>query len=306
MGIDAKVLIKPKRAALLRGVIDPERESALVLADGALVLATFVRFAAVEHDHEEGIAILTRYGVGLIDAHDDARGFLFFPEVCEPKASDTYEDVVRKVEKAGVWIPARIFTDEEQAQRTDRMMEEVERMVEASRALQRGEAIDPALLAKMMPPQPNIEDMTNALRAAFEKPKVIANLERTIATGTAVVMVKRPSRAAIGESSLGENERFALADGTWVVSTTRAGSDAAEMVALALGEEVPDWVAEHDDPRGVPVFMSNALDMVRDAKTYDEALSRLGEAVQFVTPTSIEAMVEQSREKVRTLLASDD
>lgn len=305
MGIDAKILIKPKRAALLRGVIDPETDSVDVLDDGSLVLATFARFAAIEHDVEEGIAILSTYGSALVDAHDDTRGFLFFPDVCEPRGK-TYEDVVREVERASVWVPARVFSEEEQNARAARMMAEVEKMVDASRAMQRGEAVDPALMAAMMPVVPNVEDAMARMRAAFERPEVLENIERMLTTGTAVVMVKRPSRTALGPSTLGENERFALADGTWVVSTTRAGHDAAEMVALSLGEECADWVAEHDDPRGVPVFMSPALDGIRDAQSYAEALARLGEAAQFVTPTNIDALVEQSRAKLRSLLARDD
>jgi hypothetical protein len=39
---------------------------------------------------------------------------------------------------------------------------------------------------------------------------------------------------------------------------------------------------EHDDPRGIPCFASALLDVVHAARTYDDALDLLGDAVTFV------------------------
>lgn len=134
MGIDALVLLRPRDPTLLRGVLDPEADSVDVLDDGSLLLSTFASYGDVEQDVEAGREVLSRYGQALVDAHDDERGVLFIPDVCEPRGR-TYEAVVAETERASTWVPARIFTEEEREARDAQMMSEVEAILAASQAL---------------------------------------------------------------------------------------------------------------------------------------------------------------------------
>jgi hypothetical protein len=92
------------------------------------------------------------------------------------------------------------------------------------------------------------------------------------------------------------NSAFTLADGTAVIETDRAGHDKQEMVAMALGEVKATWQDLHRDPRGVPVFSSSDLSLMRDATTYDEAVTRLtGDKVAFVTPKSVDEILAEQK-----------
>ena len=68
----------------------------------ASLFYTFNRFHGTAPD-EHGLALRRVLG-SLLDAHDDPRGILFFPDTCEPRAK-SYDAVVREVEGAGVWAP---------------------------------------------------------------------------------------------------------------------------------------------------------------------------------------------------------
>jgi hypothetical protein len=59
-------------------------------------------FDAADPD-EHALGLRKRLGAAL-DAHEDARGILFFPDICEPKGT-SYEAIVREVGNAGVWTP---------------------------------------------------------------------------------------------------------------------------------------------------------------------------------------------------------
>jgi hypothetical protein len=53
----------------------------------------------------EELALLVRQILGDgLDAHADARGIFFYPDVCEP-LGDTYERIVAELQSAGVWAP---------------------------------------------------------------------------------------------------------------------------------------------------------------------------------------------------------
>lgn len=59
----------------------------------------FYQAAADEH------ALAVRHLLGdALDAHDDPRGILFLPDVCEPRGS-SYDVIVSEYEGAGVWSP---------------------------------------------------------------------------------------------------------------------------------------------------------------------------------------------------------
>lgn len=70
--------------------------------EDATLFHMFDGFDAFDPD-EHALGLRRRLGAAL-DAHDDVRGILFFPDICAPKAT-SYEAIVREVASAGVWTP---------------------------------------------------------------------------------------------------------------------------------------------------------------------------------------------------------
>jgi hypothetical protein len=68
----------------------------------ASLLHTFNRFRAAQPD--EHSLVLRRVLGASLDAHDDPRGILFFPDVCEPQGN-SYEAIAAEASNAGVWAP---------------------------------------------------------------------------------------------------------------------------------------------------------------------------------------------------------
>jgi hypothetical protein len=53
----------------------------------------------------EELALLVRQILGdRLDAHADARGIFFYPDVCEP-LGESYEGILAELQSAGVWAP---------------------------------------------------------------------------------------------------------------------------------------------------------------------------------------------------------
>src|SRR5512132_4022438 len=128
MSIDAVALFRPKSPAALQPYLDLDDESeesnglyAEALDDGSVLVHTFQPYLAFEASPIEGRAWLSEFGADLPLVHDDARGCLFFPDVCAPRGR-TYDAVVAEIESAGVWIPALPLTAEE-AQALEASME---------------------------------------------------------------------------------------------------------------------------------------------------------------------------------------
>jgi hypothetical protein len=69
----------------------------------ATLLHTFQRFDGVAAD-EHALSLRQLLGAEL-DRHDDPRGILIFPDICEPKAR-SYEALVAEIADAGVWAPS--------------------------------------------------------------------------------------------------------------------------------------------------------------------------------------------------------
>ncbi len=298
MSVDAVMVVRPKSPAHLRDVLDPEVTHATVLPDGTVLVSTFVRFAGLSADPEQGVAILSSYGRGLLDAHDEPRGFFFYPDVCEPRAQ-SYEALLREVGGAGVWVPARIYTEEESAALLEAQMAEVNRIMEYARAVQAGEVEhdEETFTRSVMPPDITAEKLRAQMADILGAGVNLEALTAAFADGTAVFMLVRGPDApfVLERGMLGVNESFTLADGTVVVHTDRAGGDKEEMVALALGEAKSTWAALHTDPRGVPVFSSTELEEVRGAGTYAEALERLGETLTFVIPRGLDEIMAERK-----------
>jgi hypothetical protein len=298
MSVDAVMVVRPKSPAMLRDVFDPEEVHATVLADGTVLVSTFARFAALEADPQQGIGILSTYGKALLAAHDDPRGFYFYPDVCEPRAQ-SYDALLEEVAGAGVWVPARVHSEEEREGLLAAQMAEVNRIMAYAQALQAGEAPDEEVA--FAPSRPSPAATAEALRAQMAEilgaGVNLAALTSVFAGGAATFLLARPSGDpfVLERGMLDTSETFTLPDGTVVVHTDRGGGDKEEMVALALGEVRDTWAEEHVDPRGVPVFSSNDLDEVRHASSYDDALARLGARVTFVTPRSMDELLAQKK-----------
>lgn len=90
-----------------------------------------------------------------------------------------------------------------------------------------------------------------------------------------VIMFARTTRT---ES---RDDAHPLPDGALVVATPWIMSSRDRVGERIFGEHA-DLLAEHDDPRGIPVFPSALIDLVLTAEGYDHALELLGDAVAFV------------------------
>jgi hypothetical protein len=100
MSIDAVALL---RIAKLAAPTTPAGGQHVIRHRGnASLLHTFDRFDP-EHADEHALALRKLLGPAL-DAHDDPRGVLFFPDVAEPRAK-SYEKLVKELGGAGVWAP---------------------------------------------------------------------------------------------------------------------------------------------------------------------------------------------------------
>ena len=100
MSIDAVAVLH------IPGLISPvgpdgTRESIEHSGDASLVY-TMIRFRSYTPD-EHALNLRQALGAAL-DAHDDPRGILFFPDVAEPKG-EGYEAIVAQVSRGGVWAP---------------------------------------------------------------------------------------------------------------------------------------------------------------------------------------------------------
>lgn len=115
---DAIVLFRPKHRAMLLPFLDlddGENEEGIYaeeLPDGAFLLHTFQPFELLQ-DPDGAHEWLAQFGVALPEVHDDPRGFLFFADDDEPEEPATYEDVVKAVGDAGVWIPPPAASEDE-------------------------------------------------------------------------------------------------------------------------------------------------------------------------------------------------
>src|SRR6188474_379904 len=100
MGIDAVALLRISGLGAPRTPLGTEHY--VEHRGDATLLHTMNRFEGAAPD-EHALALRELLGAAL-DAHDDPRGILFFPDVCEPKGAD-YEAIASAVARAGVWAP---------------------------------------------------------------------------------------------------------------------------------------------------------------------------------------------------------
>lgn len=339
MSVDAVALFRPKNPAALRPYLDLDEDSeesnglyAEALDDGSVLVHTFQPYAAFEENPIEGRAWLSEFGEDLPLVHDDARGFLFFPDVCAPQGR-TYDEVVAEIESAGIWIPAVPLTAEEARELEAAMEAEGDEMDRIAMAAWRGEPSDPQRAQGAMPGV-DLEGLSAFAQQLFgstnpgsagagapaDMASMIAALQKQVmgALGmegegfegqgldeevfdALVLLVKRTTPLALaGDAENAVNELVTLADGTAAIHTTSAVAGSS-MMALQLAEAHADWVAEHDDARGVPSFGARHLDAIRGAAGYDAALATLGDAVVFLQPQSLDALRAEKKTKLRKL-----
>jgi len=287
MSIDAVALFRPKSPAALRPYLDLDEDSeesnglyAEALDDGSVLVHTFQPYAAFEASPIEGRAWLAQFGADLPLVHDDARGFLFFPDIAEPRGR-TYDAFVAEIASGGIWIPAAPLTVEEARAREVTMLAEVDEMQRIAAAAGRGEPID-LQRAKAAMPGVDLEGLPAFAQQLFgsmnlgsaagpgDMASMIAALQQQVmgalgmqgegfegegfdedAFDAVVLLVKRTTPLALGGDAEHDiNELVLLADGTAVIHTTSSAAG-RDMVAVRLAEEHADWASEHDDARGV-------------------------------------------------------
>lgn len=101
MSVDAFAILKIEKLVTPRdetlGVPLPVRHHG-----DASIVSTWTRYGALTPD-EFSLALRKIFGE-VIDAHDDARGILFFPDVCEYRGHE-YRTIVEELEPSGFWAP---------------------------------------------------------------------------------------------------------------------------------------------------------------------------------------------------------
>lgn len=99
----------------------------------------------------------------------------------------------------------------------------------------------------------------------------------------AVLLLQRttPLTLAPGRRAPDAYDVHALPDGSALVHTTWTVADKARLFHV-LRKSHRSWIAEHADPRGFPVLSAAQLDVARAARSYDDALYLLGDAVTFL------------------------
>ncbi len=276
MTADAIALLRPKNPDALRPLLDLDDDDesdglyAEELEDGAFLVHTFQPFAVFQADLDEGRVWLSQ--LGDAGAHVDPRGVLFFPDTHEPEAR-TYDDAVNELLPHGVFVPAAPLTREEAANRKATLARErldAERMIAALTGEGGASTND---LSTSFGAARMIEDVQKQVMAA------LGLAGATDAGDHVVVLVKRKTELDVDEDDVADAYR--LDDGAVALHTLVPLASRESLVA-DLRAARAGWVAEHDDPRGVPTFVSALLDDLTDVTSYDEVLARLGDKVTFV------------------------
>jgi hypothetical protein len=137
-------------------------------------------------------------------------------------------------------------------------------------------------------PTSDVRELMEAIARGepVEKTQLVRELERmlrlvarTDADFEALcVMVRRTTRLRADHDCV---ELRTLPDGSAIIYTPWPVSSRPTIEA-ELAEAKPVWLAEHDDPRGVPCFRASSLDIASAALSYDDALYLLGREASFL------------------------
>jgi hypothetical protein len=292
MGIDAVLLLRVNskaafaerfaRMGLPDACLDP-------LDDGSVLLSVMQAFGSA---FELRVVLAHAFAGALEEIHDDPRGLLAFPDVCEPRAR-TYEGIVAEVGAAGVWLPLEPPSQEEMLARMASMLDEVDELVQRpsptnTDAIAAADARELAAELKRLGHE--------SLDAMVSRVATRAGDDVSFAC---VVQAKREPALAGGNAV---NAVHRLTDGAWVVVTTSL-STAADMIALSLGEEWKPWLAEHDDARGVLVFSATHLPRVLACDSYEAAVTAAGSTATWVHPTTAQELIAARGARARKFLA---
>lgn len=125
MNTRAIALLRPRDARVLAEHVDAPLVD--VLDDGSVLYRTLMSYVPMTFDGLIARAWLTGFGDDLPLVHHDPRGVLFYPDVLRVR-SRTYDDVVREVGYAGVWVPARVLSDDEQHEQHVALTRDIKRV----------------------------------------------------------------------------------------------------------------------------------------------------------------------------------
>lgn len=262
MGIDAIALLRPKKKSLLR------RHSELLvpLEGGGVLFRTLMRYRDFEAEPETARAFLeSELGCPLEEVQDDARGVLVFSDVAEPRAT-TYDDVVEEIGEDGFWVPL----DGSRSARA--------RAMAATKKSKRGEPRrNPFAPFVGMKEPPTDAPAFSGDVAELEQ---LAGAFVRIGPGTEVwcLLVRRrtplPSLAGMARGTAILADKSTAIHGKYM--------ETLDDVSTRLANEYAPWIAEHDDPRGVPVFRYGAFHHVEAASSYADAVTRLGDQLRWL------------------------
>ncbi len=127
-----------------------------------------------------------------------------------------------------------------------------------------------------------------------ERTVLVAELERmlgmvrttAVAFDDAVVLVRRRTALEVPAGSRGPDlyASHTLPDGAALLHTTWTIAQRHDLFAVLAGSH-EEWLAEHDDARGIPVLRASQLDIARAASSYDDALYLLGADITWMPVT---------------------
>jgi hypothetical protein len=293
MGIDAVAILHPKDPKKIRAHIDPHEPGTLLvpLEDGTILFHSFMRFGSLENEPGTVRQWLEQtFGKDLPLVHDDPRGVLVFPDICEPRAQK-YDALVKEVESAGFWVPlddsATAVGHAEKARATQKAARDSFNESSASFLAK----IEDLMKRNVDPSAPEAQALLGelgALTGGF-----------VIREGVAVrcVLVKRKTPLVVREQV---NEVATLPDSSTAIFTVDMGD--LDDFSWRLAQYYSHWLDEHVDKRGVPTFPSDAFKRVRLAKSYEDALELLGEKVTFIRPKGSDEREVERKAKLDAVL----
>lgn len=275
MGLAFALLQAEAAADFPPSVDDQGRASETWLEDGSLVVSTGVPFPALMDDPAACDAWLAEFLAPLAGDHTDPRGVLVFPPSAMRGARrDRYETFAADVGDSGIWL--------------DRDRFEGPSRLGASNTLGAHAFADLADVSALISTAEGAHAFFSAAVDRLMRDMLTKSERREPDDDDVVLAVRRrsPLLIAVEHPDSGVHEVTTLPDGTHIIRTTFS-SACREEIAVLLAEFHTDWVAEHDDERGVPCFAAEHLGRVRGAPGYVALLERAGGDVEFLVPRTL-------------------
>lgn len=294
-------------------------------ADGSVSIFTALRFGDTDMEFAIRCWLHEHFGDALADIHDDPRGVLVTPDVCEPRA-DTYDGIVRELEAAGRWVDPKPPTEAEHAQRARRLDEYIEGMDRLRAAAEQGdEAVAAALvtvpehvrasweqqaeqIARMQrmsaEPMMGVEAMFagmlgDAIREAEER------ADDSRGHGRISTAVPPPVWQVLEKNLCGHfdvDDYVRLADGGALVVTTRLGDEDEAFMSHGLAAVVEEAGLDRAAIGPLPFFRESLVDEVRDAKDLAAVVERLGDRARLLPLRTFDEAFREASEDAKAWL----